>query len=444
MNPLISQASSLYLPLNQLSPHCTRLLNSLHDGRANQKESILFEQTLWNEVKKVRALNDTSIFLYLVGYYHTILYQIAKLKAPNDLFQYHVLIRIGDLNRYMLRNDVAEYYYCTARNLFPYFGHAYNQLGLLTKPTNCYKCCYYYARAARSTEKPLTSIADSNLRIAVSKYNCSILSHILNGETHIDLAEDGGLKNVSDSPETVLKWFYVIVVAIYADNIQPITKAFLRFMNDNFSTQKATTVRDSVKTTKIYCDRESYILLASLDILFDWMRLGSQRRAICPAVSTELRQIRSCLQSILSSCRDHCGINAISLLSATDTNLSTVSSECVNSDTAFQSSSTALSPGSALCKPNALPHDYVMKGFSPLDSVHRELVFKAGFQPRGTLDDSIDGCCEGRKFVDAAQLEQLVNRLRAKMEGLAPLIRKQTRNIALESIISNMNRDCGS
>lgn len=443
MNPLILPTSSLFLPLSQLNPHCNRLLNSLHDARVSQRERVLCEQTLWNEVKKIRSLNDTSIFLYLIGYYHTILFQVTNLTTPDDLFQYHVLIRLGDLNRYADRIDVAEYYYCNARNLFPYFGHAYNQLGLLTKPANCYKCCYYYARAARSSERPLNKIADSNLRIAVGKYNCEILNHILNSESFI-----GSEIKQSKLPKSAFEWFYVMVVAIYADNIKPIAKLFLCYMNENFSTQRSTTVLDHIRTTIVYCDLESYILLATFDILLDWLNLGSQEKTLCHTISNELRQIKTCIQTVIASIRANSiissGVNNsgvdVTTISSMETNSSKGSGGIVINSTLRDASSLNLtdsSSSSGAYKLPALPHDYVMRGFGPLNKVHESLVFCPGFRARMGLDDEEGTSVDSQKFIQSDQLLQLLIRIRTKLNSLSPFIKRRTRNIALESILSN-------
>lgn len=445
MNPLLSPTSSLFLPLNHLTPHCNRLQNSLHDDRVGNKERILYEQTLWSEVKKIRSLNDTTIYLYLLGYYHTIFQQASRLPRKSDLFQYHVLIRLGDLNRYMDRTDVAEYYYCSARNLFPQFGHAYNQLGLLTKPTNCYKCCYYYARAARSSEKPLNTIADSNLRIAVSKYDCGILSHILNDESSISLSKS---LDSTKLPASAFEWFYVIIVGIYADNIQPIAKSFVSYMIENFSTHKAANIKNNSKTTRVYCDRESYILLACLDVLLDWLNLGSQGKIICALLSSELRQIRSRLRIIVTSSKkaditqsSNNSSNAESTITVLE--VSQVASPSLSSTNSTPNDSMQVNTSSCTNSTNsgkfpALPHDYVLRGFSPLGSVHRSLTFSSIVGSH--FEEDIDSTATSfRNFIDAPQLVQLANRMIDKIDAFSPVMRKQTRNIALESILSNLD-----
>lgn len=399
-------------------------------------------------MKKIRALNENSIYVHLVGYYQAILQQASRLPHRSDLFLYHVLIRIGDLNRYMDCNDVAEYYYCNARNLFPQFGHAYNQLGLLTKPNYCYKCCYYYARAAKSSEKPLNTIADSNLRIAVSKYNCTLLSHILNDESSISLSQT--IESVQ-LPTSAFEWFYAIIVGIYADNIQPLTKSFLSYMSDNFSTHKAANIRNSVRTTTIYCDRESYILLACLDVLMDWLSLGSQGKLICAILSNELRQMRSRLRNIIASSRgdvtqsSNTSSNAESTITVLEVNrvvspsFSSPSSSQNDFSLQMNASPCAKSVKNSAKMP-ALPHDYVLRGFSPLDSIHSGLSFNPIYKAGGHFDENSDtSTASFKNFIDAPQLIQIAGRVVDKMESFSPIMRKQTRNIALESILSHLD-----
>lgn len=430
MNPILSPNNS-FLPLNQLWSHCTRLLSSLDDGRIDQKERLSHEQTLWNEVKKIRTLNlDTTVYLYLIGYYHTILYHVGDSHSTDDLFQYHVLIRLGDLNRYLDKVDVSEYYYCSARNLFPYYGHAYNQLGLLTKPTNCFKCCYYYARAARSTHRPLNKIADSNLRIAVNKYNCELLNHILNEQTiiGIDKIESESL------PKTALEWFYVIVVAIYADNIQSIAPLFLHYLSANFSTQKATTYREDTKTTTIFCDHESYILLADLDILLDWLKMSSNFQVPQSKISQELGQIRTSLKNIASSINNEWLVNSMSVDSPTNSNIQVESSSNISGD---RSNTTDLSLSLSHRKILALPHDYILRGFAPLDPIHDRLKF--GSQSRSKTFIEYNLVNDGKRFIHGEHLCQVMLRIKIKIDSLGIATKKRTRNIALESILSNIN-----
>lgn len=455
MNPLITPSSSLLLPLGQLSPHCSRLLNSINDDKVSPKEKLHHEQTLWSEVKKIRSLNEPSIYLYLIGYYDSILHQATRFFDHNNLFHYNILIRLGDLSRYMERLDVAEYYYCNARNIFPHFGHAYNQLGLLTKPTNCYKCCYYYARAAKSSEKPLKTIGDSNLRIAVSKYDCEILSRIIdnNGSETDSMSPDSTNMKL---PNSAFDWLYVIVVAIHADNIAPIAKIFLSYLNDNFSTHKPTIARDGVKMSDIYCDRDSYIMLASLDILLDWMRLGTGGKRVCSSVALELRQIRISLLNVITSCK-LCENSEQDNESNRTLSLSGILSHG-NSFTEIQRSSQSILSNNSLNTTNlsqsscespvvekrlpALMHDYVLRGFGPLDVVHQNLHFKAEIPDRSLLDSgSANDSSSDQRFIDSEQLLSISLRIKSKIDSFGSSIRKKTRNIALESILCNFGKD---
>lgn len=123
MNPLISPTSSLFLPLDQLNQHCQSLLVSLQDSNTSQKDLLLCEQTLWNEVKKIQDLKDKTTFLYLIGFYHSLLFRIAPTSLTTSLnnqqFHYNILLRLGDLNAFMEQNDVAKYYHSNAEAFFP-------------------------------------------------------------------------------------------------------------------------------------------------------------------------------------------------------------------------------------------------------------------------------------------------------------------------------------
>lgn len=468
------------------------------------------EQILWKEVKKLRASPDKlNIFTYLIGYYHTVLFQLAKYDDPDDIFQYHVLIRLGDLNRYLDRLDTAEYYYCNARNLYPNNGHAYNQLGILTKPENFYKCCYYYARAAKSSKRPLEkNLAESNLRIVIREHENSILNQISNDDSSIGTDASNKICQQVDSindtlmPERVVEWFYVMVIAIYFDNIQPIARPFMTFMSENFSTQRSTIVRNGLAMTTVHCDRDSYLLLASLDILLDWSRLGKQGKTVSMKISNELRQMRACLESIadtlIDMCRHQTYLTKDAVVDDPIVSMSALSedSECSpirmmsiksfsgpgNSTPLMNSSSKAntaaagpntsdASPNSSLAhsitrkssetsgllstsasktiKSPALPHDFVLRGFKPLDVVHEELHFPRelpifdGFN--GKLDEFGNDVLHERGFIGPEQLIQILTRIRAKIDSLNLKMRRKTagRNIALESIMSNMSSFTG-
>ena len=465
INQAMSPSSPLFLPLSQLKPFCSRLLTLVNNDKISRKELIATEQNLWREVKKLKASQDkASIFSYLIGYYHTILYQLVKLNDADDIFQYHILIRLGDLNRYLDRLDIAEYYYCNARNLFPSYGHAYNQLGLLTRTENFYKCCYYYARAARSVKKPLDkTLAESNLRIVIIEHESSILNQISNDDPSISGAMVGdqscSLDKEVSLPKTAFDWFYVMVIAIYFDNILPVARPFMQYLGENFSTRSETKARDGFKATTVNCDRDSYLLLACLDMLLDWTRMGKQGNKVCNKVGRELRQVRGSLSSLIASLNSEQGLE------------STIDPFCSSSSTSmFQTSkpfsgpghSTPLSPQSlnvsgesssmstsgphssnARPKLPALPHDCVLKGFKPLESVHEELRFPKELPvfdgSNGKLDEFGSGRILDKGFIGPLQLVQTLSRIRSKIDLLTPMMKLRTRNIALESILSSLS-----
>lgn len=455
MNPSITQSSNLYLPLNSLNPLCLQLHKSLSDPNVSQRERCNLEQSLWTKIKDTRKLDNEALLRHFIGFYQTILLAASKKTNLGDTLYYHVSIRLGDLNRYIKQFDVAGYYYCNARNLIPSYGHAYNQLGLLTDSTEIYKRCYYYARAAKSSERPLKNIADSNLRIAVNEVGCELLERILNYPDHIDAAAAKQVK----LPETALQWFHAMVVAIYADNIKPIAKLFLRYLSENYSTQRSSVVsRDGSKTTTVYCDIESYLLLASHDILLDWLRLGSQGNQLIPALSSDLRKIRSSLQTILLSVKyelsntsndGSLGTSTRDLTSSSSKSADTDSSSAMLCESVPDSAepfkpdlSASTISDRVLREPSGervMIHDYVLRGFGPLNRVHDELTFsmdpvelsKSRLMEQSNLDQA-----SSQKFIESDQLVSILTRIKAKTDVLAPPVKRQTRNIALQSILS--------
>lgn len=478
MTSLVSSTSSLFLPLSQLNPYCAKLKNSLNDGgRTSQKDRLIYEQTLWNEVKKLRALNNKSIFSYLIGYYHTILHQLTLNKQTSSFNQcdyeiyYHVLIRVGDLHRYLERVDLAFYYYSVARNLFPQFGHAYNQLGLLTEPSKCYKCCYFYARAANSSKKPLNTIAESNLRIAISKYNCKLVNEILScdtnvGESCVEIEDVDNLGEASPQidrifPRSASEWFYSMVVAIYGDNIQPIAKPFLVQLVKRLSNSRVNAIKDSIQkaTLSNSRDKDLYILLSSLDILLDWLKLGSQSNSICQTIGDSLLQVRTQLHSIIVSCKSLDSYqNAIINDSFCSTNSSKttviernssletargIKPGCQDSNHSSFTNSSHSSEMSLISKQPALPHDYVLRGFRSLDKIHQGLLFDSSMRSRievnecSFIDEEISNQIG---LIELKFLVRLMVRVKSKIDSFGTLIRKRTRNIALESILSNLDK----
>lgn len=462
MNPLIPDTPSinLILPLSQLSIYCNRLINSINNVEANQKNRILHEQTLWSEVKKIKSTGDKSVFLYLTGFYQTVLFKISQYSDKEDNLHYNVMIRMGDLSRYMGNYDVAEYYYWTARNLYPCYGHAYNQLGLLTEPKNFYKCCYYYARAARASDKPLVTIADSNIKMAVKKYGSELLKTVIFLETESDCQSQ--INNKFESPESSSEWFYLVVLAIYADNIAPVAKLFLDCLNENLSTQTSNIV-DNKSDEVINCSLDSYLLLASFDILLDWFKHGSQFNGLKTQLLDKLHRIRSTLQTISICCDNDYPVKRSSqrnqALSSSnlkasknyfcndliDTESASLKYLCTNElwNTRLIDGTMKTTTGTRYA---ALPHDYVLSGFKPLEMIHRSVIFESGSRWTGTIQNLMDGAKDksDKTFIDKSQLLRIVWRLKTKLDQIILVDRKfprATRNIALQSILCKFEQD---
>ena len=102
----------------------------------------------------------------------------SEVLPPTKFLLYNIMIRIGDLNRYLNKSSVAESYYMSARKLDVFRGHAYNQLAINTPVSQHFKCIYYYCRAAKSCTEPIP-IAETNLKLAVNRFDSGILKSII-------------------------------------------------------------------------------------------------------------------------------------------------------------------------------------------------------------------------------------------------------------------------
>lgn len=296
------------------------------------------------------------------------------------------------------------------------------------------------------------SIADSNLRIAVNKYDCYLVDHIINDTSPIDASKLDCVQQ-SKMPATPFEWFYVMVVAIYADNIQSLAKLFLNYINENFSNKRATSSSDN----NLQFNEDDYMQLASLDILLDWLKLGSQGKLLGPQLSIDLTRFRSLLNVIIKSNPSQ-STNTTS--SSNTTMISSPPNSCPNKTNSLDASETTtlqdsfmtgisdVSKGCAI-KSEALPHDYILRGFSPLDPVHQELVFQANWTPDdSTISNIADEQRSAKtstfnnrelRLISVNKISEALLRIKSKMDSLGIHVRKKTRNIALQSILSNMN-----
>lgn len=126
------------------------------------------------------------------------------------LLLYNILIRIGDLNRYLNKSSVAESYYMSARKVDVLRGDAYNQLAINTPHSQHFKCIYYYCRAAKSCAEPIT-IAETNLKLAINRFDSGILKSIIRCSATNQSTAHYRLKRTQCFPRTrcrhAFQWF---------------------------------------------------------------------------------------------------------------------------------------------------------------------------------------------------------------------------------------------
>lgn len=451
MNLFTTPSSQFFLPLSSLNPLFTQLHDSLNDPNVGHKDRSLLEQTIWTKIKDVRKLNNEELLTHFIRFYESILLTPLTDSNIDDSFLYNVLIRLGDLNRYVQQPEVAARYYRRARNLIPSFGHAYNQLGLLTDSSSIYKRCYYYARAAKPSDRPFAS-ADGNLRLIVNNLESDILNAVLDNLVNF---EDIGERNLEPStklPQTASEWFCVIVVALYANNIGSVAKAFLNYFTDNWHPEAVSVQRDASPTS--YCDTSSYLLLASHDIFLDSLRSSVQGKESIKSISLELRKIRSMLRSsqfvVDSGIEVSSNSNSNSSPSkATSSGSSQRVSGPDSSDTILSDSTTDWFDSTQRSRATsmnefdqaALIHDYILRGFAPMNAVHDQLSFNQDSRISSIvnrIEESDDEQALISTPIEISEVASLLTRIKTKMDSLLPPIKKQSRNIALQSILSNV------
>jgi hypothetical protein len=125
------------------------------------------EVKLWEDLKKFKETNDKNVMQYVCGFYSGLLHMVcisvsgcadshfviqplnllssmsisattlfhperesADVRLMRNLM-YNLLIRLGDVNRYLKNIPVARSYYHQALQLHPGRGHAFNQLALI-------------------------------------------------------------------------------------------------------------------------------------------------------------------------------------------------------------------------------------------------------------------------------------------------------------------------
>ena len=328
---------------------------------------------------------------YLVGFYISLLESVMIWPSRKDpylvslsythlpdntkLLLYNILIHIGDLNRYLSNNNLAESYYQNARKLNVMRGHAYNQLAIVTS-MNSFKCIYYSIRASKSCEEP-TMIAESNLKMALNRINNKLLKKIFNlkmnpksenqNENQLEI-EIG----VEDLPDQGADWLYLSVICIYVDNLKPIFKPLINYIMV-LSNDKSSSINN----------HDLDFAMMSLDVLIDWITIQGTRKSFADEYAQELRDLKAKFNEI---------------------------NENENSNETKLSSTKALF------------HDYVLRGFSLLKQVHSTLEFEK----------------EEELQIDRNALQLRLNDKIEKIFGklIKP---KKMRNVALGSILAKDN-----
>lgn len=225
------------------------------------------EKKLWIDLKKFKDTGDRNVISYINGFYVCLLQEIqvswhpsrgklsCDLKSAvspmmtqaselndrkdhnlqNDKCQvpaltpeessdlrdvrslvYNVLIRLGDVNRYLKSPVVAKCYYTQAREMNPFKGHAFNQLALISG-NDCMLQIYYYVRACNSLEDPV-SIAEENLKSQVAKYSKenSSIAALFDKENNRTL-----------NPQDIKNWIFVVIISIYSKNLKLVVQTLL-------------------------------------------------------------------------------------------------------------------------------------------------------------------------------------------------------------------------
>ncbi len=303
-----------------------------------------------------------------------------QISVSAKLLLYNILIRIGDLNRYLNKTSIAETYYLNARKLDVMRGHAYNQLAIMTPHSEPLKCIYYSVRAAKSCVEPIV-IAETNIKAAVNRFDCNILKKIFKFSRNIN--RDESLNEETELyPKRGIEWFYLSVISIYSENFKPIFKPLIDYIIANCETSNEFLNNNNLNFS-----------LMAFDVALDWISLKDLKKIFAEEYAKEFKELKAKLTNCLEIVNEHKN-----------------SSE--NSQNNYSKSETVLS--------KALFHDYVLRGFSPLKQIHQSLAFD-------------------RNEVLIIEFYPLVIRVNDKLEKLfgKSMKPRKIRNVALGSILEN-------
>ena len=302
-----------------------------------------------------------------------------ELSPTTRLLLYNIMIRIGDLNRYLSNTSISETYYLNARRLDVMRGHAYNQLAINTPISQHLKCIYYYCRAAKSCVEPII-IAETNLKVAVNRFDSGILKSIIKmGSNSSQQLIESDDQLVVTYPQKGIEWFYLSVISVYSENFDTIFKPLIEFLITNCELTSNRHLDNDI-------NNDMNFALMAFDVALDWIQLKAIQKTFFDVYATQLKNLKTGLKTCAEMIREY-------------------------EDETENESQT---------KP--LFHDYVLRGFSPLSSIHDKLDFDSS----ETL---------------VIQSYRLMNRVIEKMEKLfGKSVKpkpKRMRNVALGSILEN-------
>ena len=399
--------------LRQLTDY--RSESNLNLQLENTTELRDLEQQFWNDLKTFKESNEPIVMQYVVGVY-TKLQQITllyfNLSKKNDVyfihglnsknceteFLYNVYIHLGDLSRYQKNVKIAKQFYLKARSLNPHNGQSYNQLALIYG-SDAIKSIYFYVRAYLAVEP--SKIAFNNLKLSVK--------HFLNSNPLIKLLFD----NTTSRPDKIKveNWLYLIVIAIFADNMNAISQYLFDDINYWFKF-KSISINSHLHDQKDEIDTK--YLFAGFDLFLDYcLSCGTNGQ---PENNNNKHQAAS--------------NSANQNLFSTKFTLIDYEKKLKDFKELIDSYSTKVNLNTTL-DPIALRHDFLLQGLNLLQKQHSNLIFTD----------------KNSKY--AKNLNLLICRIRQKLDQLIGLIdkkakqakqtQKKMRNVALQSILNGAN-----
>ena len=401
-------------------------LDSFKDSTFTSSSNELKELELqfWNDLKEYKEANEPIVIQYILSVYVklqqlTLLYFNSnkkndvyfihgiEIKAKESEFLYNIYIHLGDLSRYQKNNRFAKQFYLKARSLNPNNGQSYNQLALIYS-TEPIKSIYYYVRAALSVEP--SKIALSNIKFTVK--------HFLNSNQLIKLLFDNNPQSTTVKPDKIKidNWLYLIVIAIFSDNVNAITKYMFDDINYWFKF-KSITINSSLINEDNKDEFDHKCLFASFDLFIDYCLIYGLNSSTAAADNSPSANSSSTSQSSLFSIKF---------------NLLDYERELKDFKQLISDYSNKVNLNSTDFDLIALRHDFMLNGLGFLQKQHSNLTF--------TNKDNKYAC----------SLNRLISRINFKLSQLIPLLdkkiksfkqtqKKMMRNVALQSILNSNN-----